>query len=100
MVVAAVRVIHGPRIGEAESKTTKMVLIKARQEEYKKDLDIGESKTHQHWCPSRLHIPIGFLRNPIMELGFIPIICQLTSGRRSHAKKISDFRPNTYKYRN
>ncbi len=51
MVVAAVRVIHGARIGEAESKTTKTVLIKARQEEYKEDLGIGESKTHQHWCP-------------------------------------------------
>ena len=26
----------------------------------------------------------------------IPIICQGISGRRSHPKKISDYRPNTY----
>ena len=34
--------------------------------------------------------------NPRMRTTSIPIICEGISGRRSHPKKISDFRPNTY----
>lgn len=51
VVVVAVRVIHGTRIGETEGDTTMMALIKARQEEYKEDFGTGESKTHRRWCP-------------------------------------------------
>ena len=47
VVVVAVRVIHGTRIGETEGNTTMMALIKARQEEYKEDFGTGESKTHR-----------------------------------------------------
>ena len=47
VVVVAVRVIHGTRIGETEGDTTMMALIKARQEEYNEDFGTGESKTHR-----------------------------------------------------